>query len=187
MSTLEQLCSIASTSILAFFLLGPVALAANDSSSPSPSSPAGGEKVRWAYQLIDSTGTEVEGTIEAETKEAAEALLREKGFVTRIARIPQPRIAASARSTSVTPECFQFLDELRALLEAGQPLRPALNNLAHSEPPRPWAKQLVDEYGRGGSLSNAMEQSSGLFPFETITIVGVGESGGRLPAVLHRY
>src|SRR5918996_2020734 len=150
----------------------------------------------FAYTARDRTRRMVEGSLEAETEQAALAKLGEMGyFPLSIEReVPvaagQPRARSRGRPRKIRRRDVTFLTrQLADLLEAGLTLMRALDVL-HAQSDHPRVREvLADVTARvrdGRSFSESLALYPRIFSPVYISMVRSGEVGGTLGSVLGR-
>lgn len=149
----------------------------------------------FRYQAVESTGSPVQGVIEAEDRKAALRLLGGRGL------FPSSlEIAANGKTASLTPtstpsmggsirrkDVTAFTRELSALLAAAIPIPQALEGLGDQEDNpalRATVLKIADAVRKGASLSAALEEHPKSFSKLYVSMVRVGEEAGVLPSVM---
>ena len=142
----------------------------------------------YAYTAKDMFGKTVRGVFQAE------------GAAELLAKISDKKLYCvsyyEAGSADIGPkyrfglkELAVFCRQLSAMLNSGLTLVKALSIL-HKEQPNRRARQslleLYEEVQKGRALSETMQAQNGAFPPFLISMVGAGESGGTLDAVMRR-
>lgn len=165
--------------------------------------------MQFRYQAIESAGTSVQGTIEAEDRRNALQQLKHRGLVPSSLEALAPGSKTAPSSTipkrdssgipAATPAGFRlgtgikrkeitaFTREIAALLEAAIPIPQALASLGEEEP-NPALKQVVqrlsDSVRQGASFSGALAEHPALFSNLFVSMVRVGEEAGALQKVM---
>src|SRR5215831_5588754 len=151
----------------------------------------------FRYQAIESSGSAVNGVIQAEDRRAALLLLGEKGLFpssleldAAAAREPakqafaeRPRSDRGVKRKEITA----FTREMGALLGSAIPIPQALDGLGEEED-NPALKAVIleisDSVRKGSSLSAAFDAHPKLFNKLYVSMVRVGEEAGALPKVV---
>jgi general secretion pathway protein F len=167
----------------------------------------------FRYQAIESGGSSVSGTIEAEDRQGALRELRERGLFASALEVcdggdslsragarglqdGEEGSALQARGLSAT-EIFKgrvtrksvsaFTRQMSALLGASIPIPQALDTLGEEEE-NPGLKAILlgigDTVRKGASFSTALEAHPRLFNTLYTSMVRVGEEAGALPKVM---
>jgi type IV pilus assembly protein PilC len=148
----------------------------------------------FAYKGRTAGGDLVEGTVEADTHDAAVAQVRARGQVpveivqqTRSVLQRELRLPTSKR---VKPAAMAaFVRQLATMINAGLPIMRVLAVLAR-ETKRPQLAQVAEalrqDIAGGSSLSEAMARHPRYFDRLAVAMVRVGEAGGALDEVLDR-
>ncbi len=165
---------------------------------------------KFRYVAMDGSGTESDGTIEADSQAKAVAAIRQSGlFPTRVSEVGGGGArskAASKKSNALsskvgggnssffTPrvkpkKLMGFTRQLATLIEAGLPLLRGLRILLKQEKTKVLRDQLtgMGEAVEGGStFSEALAQYPKTFDNLYVNMVRAGEAGGVLEEVLTR-
>ena len=146
----------------------------------------------FSYQAIESkTSKEKLGTVEAESKETAIALLQKRGFV--IISLESVKKEKSFWKMSLgqrvkNKERVVFLRQLSIMVNAGLPLVEALKSLAR-ESSNATFKQVLESVARdvegGLSFSESLKKHPDVFPEVYINMVRVGEQSGEIDKALN--
>jgi type IV pilus assembly protein PilC len=155
----------------------------------------------FAYVVKDSKGNKHEGTISANSLDAALNKLRESGQT--VISVLDSKVAESAKRRGLIDEISLFIYKLRTqvplgslvfftrqmatMFSAGLTIEKALNNLLYEESNKKFKKvvaQLLNDVKKGFSLSDAMERHPGVFTPLYIALVRSGEISGSLHGVL---
>lgn len=156
----------------------------------------------FRYQAIETTGTPVAGTIEAEDRKAALRLLGQRGLfpsslesclaegekVHKVSSAPVERnldlrFGKGVRRKDITA----FTREMSALLGAGIAIPQALDGLGDEEENpvlREAVLQISDGVRKGLSFSSALDAHPKLFSKLYVSMIRVGEEAGVLPTVM---
>src|SRR3990172_1648629 len=134
----------------------------------------------FAYVVKDSRGNKHEGTISANSLDAALNKLRESGQT--VISVLDARTAEAAKKRGLMDEISLFIFKLRTqiplgtlvfftrqlatMFSAGLTIEKALNNLIYEESNKKFKRvvaQLLNDVKKGFSLSDAMERHPGVF------------------------
>lgn len=157
----------------------------------------------YQYEAMDNTGLEVKETIEAESEQEAQQLIREKGFfVTKIQekvekkkKTPQKRRGTTKKKTTFSiggvkaKHLTTFTRQLSTLQDAGLPILRSLQILEGQTRPGPLKNALIgtiEDIESGSTLSEAMSRHPKAFDNLYVNMVKAGEAGGALEIILRR-
>ncbi len=160
----------------------------------------------FQYEAMDNTGLEVKDTIEAESEDEAQTMIREKGFyVTKITekkgkakkdatKAQQTRQGPRKKSTftigGVRPkQLCTFTRQLSTLQDAGLPILRSLRILEGQAKPGALKNSLmgvIEDVESGNTLSEAMAKQPKAFDNLYVNMVKAGEAGGALEVILQR-
>jgi general secretion pathway protein F len=150
----------------------------------------------FIYKAVNATGEELEGSMEARSREAVVERLHVMDYI-------PIRVEDSGSSESKSKRALQWFDssrvsqaeigsftrEIAILLEAGLPLDRSLEiliSLTEIDRLRDLLAEIREEVQGGSTLSDAMEARSETFSRFYISMVRAGEAGGALGPVLVR-
>jgi type IV pilus assembly protein PilC len=155
----------------------------------------------FSYVVKDSKGNKHEGTIAANSLDAALNKLRESGQT--VISVLDTKIAEAGKQRGLFDEIQLYIHKLRTqvplgtlvfftrqmatMFSAGLTIEKALNNLLYEESNKKFKKvvaQLLNDVKKGFSLSDAMERHPGVFSPLYIALVRSGEISGSLHGVL---
>ena len=155
----------------------------------------------FSYVVKDSKGNKHEGTISANSLDAALNKLRESGQT--VISVLDARTSEAAKKRGLLDEISLFIFKLRTqiplgtlvfftrqlatMFSAGLTIEKALNNLIYEESNKKFKRvvaQLLNDVKKGLSLSDAMERHPGVFTPLYIALVRSGEISGSLHGVL---
>lgn len=146
---------------------------------------------KFSYRVKDEQNQTLTGEVEAASKEQAIRLLRNKRFVILDIKVSSENSLSSlmARFERVkVDDVVNFTRQLSTMIAAGLPLIECLSILKIQSPPA--MSQVVAKIQRsveeGATLTDALKQSSDVFPDIYIALVKAGESAGVLDNVLKR-
>jgi len=151
----------------------------------------------FSYQAINESGTNVTGSIEAESVEMAENLLLSKGY------IPSRVAAASGAATGGSflakiKESFTkvkigdlilFTKQFRSMMQAGVPilrLLQVLENQTENKAIQGAVRLLAHDIQAGATLYEAMKKHPTLFSPLYLSMIHAGEISGTVPDILGR-
>lgn len=151
----------------------------------------------FSYVLKDNRGVRKEGTIQADTQNAALNKLSEDGntiisvksiddraYMTRDSLLDRIALAIFKFRTRVPMKTLVFFTrQLATMFAAGLTLEKALTNLAADEPNKKFKKvlkQITGDIKKGQSLSEALAEHPGAFDSLYVALVKAGEISGTL-------
>jgi type IV pilus assembly protein PilC len=145
---------------------------------------------RFAYKARDNSGKLVQGFFEAENElDLTQHLKRSALFLTSsrvVSSKVKMRVTRGAGKLS-TKELLTFTIQLAISLDAGVPLMASLKDLAKNSR-QPASRQVIDDICRrvesGVSMKEALATHPRSFSALYVSIVGAGETTGKLPFVL---
>lgn len=150
---------------------------------------------RFRYKAVSPDGQVVRGDIEAESRDAAVAKLRNQGHLPISAEKavawwtrPLPGIGIQ-RSRISGADIAEFTRQLGTLLHAGLPLDGALKTLeklVHSPSLRRLIHEIHDSVQSGSALSEALAQHPEQFDPLYVNMIRSGEAAGELHAIIER-
>ncbi|MEZ6057746.1 MAG: type II secretion system F family protein [Planctomycetaceae bacterium] len=160
----------------------------------------------FQYEAMDNTGLEVKDSIDAEDEDAAQTMIREKGFY--VTKITEKK--AKAKKTKETKQqgrsgprqkttfaigkvkakqLCTFTRQLSTLQDAGLPILRSLRILEGQAKPGPLKNSLIgviEDVESGNTLSEAMAKQPKAFDNLYVNMVKAGEAGGALEVILQR-
>lgn len=160
---------------------------------------------KFKYSAIDQSGKQKNGTVSADSQEAANSKLNSMGLMpTSIAETAE-KSPAKTRGGGSSPkkksggvsfgkiisaeELTRFTRQLSTLLEAGLPLLRAIEVMVRQEKNlrfKAVLEQIGDQVKSGNSFSDALAQHPKVFDRLFVNMVKAGEAGGVLAVVLSR-
>ncbi len=160
----------------------------------------------FQYEAMDTTGREVKDTIDANTQEEAQQLIRQKGyFVTKISERSKgggggKKKAAGKKGRGRKKKSFTigkistkqlctFTRQLSTLQDAGLPVLRSLKILEGQCKPGVLKNSLgdvVEDIESGQTLSEAFSKHPKAFDRLYCNMIKAGEAGGALEAILQR-
>jgi len=148
----------------------------------------------FEYRGRDTSGSAIEGTLQAGSRDLAVSQLMQKGITPL--KIQQKREIATKDGKSVTrskrissEELILFTRQLYALTKAGVPIIRALNGLsesANNEQLKTVLQDLSEQLVAGSDLASAFRRHPRLFTPIYISMIHIGESTGNLDDALIR-
>lgn len=154
--------------------------------------------MKLTYQGCDQAGTTVSATIEAaDSEEAVERLRREGLYVTSISpaadsdsvQSKSPRKARLRRGGGGKKSLMMFTRQFYLLISTGTPIVQALESLEQQADHVDWRKVIASvrkQIEDGNQLSEAMSQYPQYFDPVYCSLIGAGESSGKLSIMLER-
>lgn len=153
--------------------------------------------MKLTYEGFDASGKAVSGGIDApDAREAGERLRKQGIFVSSVSveqATDRTRGTSGKRSKGRAPKRLHnvsmFTRQLSMLCTAGTPIVQALVALERQTKDTSWREAIGAIRARveeGASLAQAMEARPAHFDSVTRSLIGAGEAGGQLPAMLQR-
>ncbi len=144
---------------------------------------------QWRYKARNPEGRVLEGTLEADTEDAARAVLRQRKF-----SIIDLGKAATGGFFRKGPKVKQkdvviFSRQLSTMVAAGLPLVQAIGIIADqatSKGLKTVLTQIRDDVSSGGNFSEALGKHPHVFIPLYVNMVKAGETGGNLDVILDR-
>ena len=147
--------------------------------------------MKFTYIALNSAGKQIDGAIEADSQQAAVALVRKLGY--RPLTIKEEKINSFLNfkigSDNIKlDDLTVFTRQLSAMVAASVPLLRALTSLAGDgkKPLQKVLKQLVVDIEGGDSLADAMAKHPKVFDDIYVNMVRAGETAGILDDILKR-
>ena len=156
----------------------------------------------FRYQAVETSGSSVEGVIEAEDRKSALRMLGERGLFPSSLEISNSRNGEAVASRRTVAErgseapsggrirrkdITAFTREMSALLAAAIPIPQALEGLGEEEE-NPALRAVVlrvsESVRKGASFSSALDEHPKLFSKLYVSMVRVGEEAGALQKVM---
>jgi len=149
----------------------------------------------FAYRAKNSSGSIVDGSVEAGDVRAAAMKLRDMGLWP--VELREQRAGAKGRAVGFSPlwagvslrSLALFYRQLATMLQAGMLLGDALDNLGKQKAMGRLpaiALGAADHVRNGGAFSDALARYPHIFPKLQIGLVRAGEASGRLDAMIER-
>ncbi|MDD5729544.1 MAG: type II secretion system F family protein [Candidatus Omnitrophica bacterium] len=145
----------------------------------------------YSYKARDDAGRLVKGVLEAEDEQDLSARIGKLGYYLTFAKPTLSQAKAPDKRKSGhfgSLELLNFTTQLAISLDSGIPLLSALKDLAENAPTAK-VKTIVDNIARnveaGRSLKDALAEYPKSFSKLYTSIIGAGESTGKLPLVLN--
>ncbi|MBI2202428.1 MAG: type II secretion system F family protein [Candidatus Rokubacteria bacterium] len=144
----------------------------------------------FTYKGRSSSGA-VTGEIEADTRQAASAALRQKGVMAT--EVKEKKVKAPGekkiKGSVKDKELAIFTRQFSVMIDSGLPIAQALNILAEqseSKPLRECTTVIAKEIESGSTLAEAFRKFPKIFDDLFTNLIEAGESGGVLDVVLQR-
>jgi type II secretory pathway component PulF len=151
----------------------------------------------FSYQAINENGTNITGTIEAESVEMAEGLLAGKGYIpTRISAAAEKssggsifsRIKENMSAVKIT-DLILFTKQFRSMMQAGVPiirLLQVLENQTEHKILKEVVAQISRDIRSGSTLYESMKRHPAIFSPLYLSMINAGEISGTIPDILAR-
>ena len=150
----------------------------------------------FSYQAISENGANVAGAIEADSVEAAEAILLSRGFIpSRVTSADAAgrfsllaKIEEKLGQVSIN-DLILFTKQFRSMLQAGIPLMrllAVLENQSENKILKSVVAAIAKDIRAGSTLSDAMGKHPKVFSPLYLSMINAGEISGTLPDVLVR-
>ena len=148
----------------------------------------------FRYKAVTASGDQIEGEMEARSRDEVISKLQDAGNIPLDAREAAPGGTASLaglfkRKPMAGAQLVSFTHQLATLLGAGQPLDRALQiliDLPEDETASKMIERIRETVRGGASLSTALEQQHGVFSRLYVSMVRAGEVSGSLHGTLKR-
>jgi len=147
----------------------------------------------FAYKVLDSRGAQATGEIEGDSKSAAAATLRNKGFTVLDLNEVKSGLAqmdlGAAFQTIKSKDLTVFSRQFATMVNSGLSMLRCLYVLEEQTPNKKLAKvigEIRQDVEAGISLSDALEKHPKVFSKLYVSMVRAGELGGILDEVLNR-
>jgi type IV pilus assembly protein PilC len=150
----------------------------------------------FIYQAFNENGSKVNGTLEAETSDAANALLLAREFIPVKVSQKHQLSGTSLRQDLLerfnrvkAPELILFTKQFKTLLNAGVPMLSilkALENQTESKALKGIILSLAQDVKEGASLYDSFRKFPRVFSPLYCSMVRAGEISGALPQILER-
>ena len=143
----------------------------------------------YAYTARAKNGTKQQGTLTADTRQAASQMLQQKGLIADKLVEKKGRLAAGPKLNKrvKTTELLVFTRQLSTIVGAGLPLMQGLDILAdQTEDPNFGAiiDAIAQDVESGETFSDALRKYPRAFPDLYVSMVRSGEASGDLDGVL---
>lgn len=142
----------------------------------------------YAYTARAKNGTKQQGTLTADTRQAASQMLQQKGLIADKLVEKKGRLAGPKLNRKVkTTELLVFTRQLSTIVSAGLPLMQGLDILAdQTEDPNFGAiiDAIAQDVESGETFSDALRKYPKAFPDLYVSMVRSGEASGDLDGVL---
>jgi type II secretory pathway component PulF len=148
----------------------------------------------FAYQAINESGSNISGTIEAESADLAENILSARGHIPTAISVTTAKISLwqrmEERMGAVKPtELIIFTKQFRSMLHAGIPIIRTMQVLEAQTENKILRKVMVrmgEDVKQGATLFEALEKHPAIFSTLYRSMMKAGEMSGALPEVLER-
>ena len=143
---------------------------------------------KFEYEVLSSSGTRENGTLEASDERDAIRQLRNKGNQVISLKRSQPKKVLIKQKIDIK-SILQWLDELVTLLRAGVPLGDAVESLAESQLNKPFQielEQVARGLQQGEQFSDTLEKSKIDLPDYLLQLAKAGELSGNLAQTLQQ-
>ncbi len=148
---------------------------------------------QFQYEVKKGPGPATSGVLEAESRRAAAARLRDMGYfpisIEEYAGEKQKDVLLRAITRVRLKERNIFFRQLATLIESGMPLTRALSTIAQQTTNTKLiivVEQLRDDVQKGSTFAEAMERHPKVFTSMHCNLVRAGETGGMIEEVLWR-
>ncbi len=152
---------------------------------------------KFSYQAINENGTNVSGTLEADSMEMAQNALLAKGYIpTKVSATTKTRsgdsfltrIQESMASVKIS-DLILFTKQFRSMMQAGVPILRLLQVLENQSQEKT-LKKVVASIGvdikSGATLHEAMKKHPAIFSPLYLSMINAGEISGTVPDILGR-
>ncbi|MFP4070531.1 MAG: type II secretion system F family protein [Desulfovibrionales bacterium] len=148
---------------------------------------------RFSYQAITESGSQITGTVQADSEVAAQELIASRGYIPgKISKLSSSATMSDVikRFTPVSaPDLILFTKQFRTMFKAGIPVITLLEVLENqTENPRlkRVAIDMVQDIRGGSTLHQSFQKHPKVFSPLYCSMVKAGETSGSLPDVLDR-
>lgn len=148
---------------------------------------------QFQYEVKKGPGPATSGVLEAESRRAAAARLRDMGYfpisIEEYSGEKQKDVLLRAIARVRLKERNIFFRQLATLIESGMPLTRALSTIAQQTTNSKLitvVEQLRDDVQKGSTFAEAMERHPKVFTSMHCNLVRAGETGGMIEEVLWR-
>ncbi|MDQ1256431.1 MAG: Type secretion system family protein [Candidatus Hydrogenedentes bacterium] len=142
----------------------------------------------FSYVATDRNGKKQNSTINADSLQAAQAALKQRGLqVQSVKAQGGPKGGPSARTKVKSVELLIFVRQLSTIVSAGLPLMQGLDILAEQTDDEKFAgviRAICADVETGETFSEALKRFPRAFPDLFVSMVRAGEAGGDLDGVL---
>ena len=150
----------------------------------------------FSYQAINESGATISGTVEAESLDAAKALLVGNGLIpskvkllTAAGQMQWTAGLSRVLQQVKMPELILFTKQFRTMVRAGVPMLSLLKTLESQTENAALRKVIVGmnhDISQGSSLYEAFRKHPNIFSTLYCSMVRAGEASGALPEVMER-
>ncbi len=144
---------------------------------------------KFLYTAVSKDGKNLQGTLEATSREAVIASLNRQGIRPLVVK-KKPGLNFSLGKPKVkSRDLVIFTRQLATMISAGVPLNRTLDTLAEQSENK-YFKTVITQIGRdvesGTNLGNALEKHPDIFSDIYVNMVRAGEAGGILDEIMKR-
>ncbi|MBU0545221.1 MAG: type II secretion system F family protein [Proteobacteria bacterium] len=151
----------------------------------------------FSYQAINENGTNVSGTVEADTMAMAESIILSRGYIpSKITEAVKAGSGASflariedSLATVKIADLILFTKQFRSMMQAGVSILRLLQVLEHQTQNKT-LKKVITAIGQdiksGATLYGAMQKHPSIFPPLYLSMINAGEASGTVPDILER-
>lgn len=146
----------------------------------------------YNYKVVDSSGSETKGTIDAKSQELATDKLKKDGLTVisiKEQSALQKDVSISIGAPVKVNELAMFCTQFVSILEAGVTVVTALDMLSEQTDNKIFGKTLKEVQimvEKGETLSGAMKRFPKIFPSMLVNMVAAGEASGSLETAFKR-
>ncbi len=142
---------------------------------------------QYSYKVLDSSGKQKKGTIEAASQEKAKDKLKQEGF--NILEIDEKASKSSRKKKVKTKDLSLFCKQFASILRAGVPIIAALEMISEqmdNKTLKDALKEAQTHVQKGGTLADAFRINPKVFPPMLVNMVAAGESSGNMEVCFER-
>ena len=146
---------------------------------------------KFKYRVMNSDGEKVEGSYEADSKDAVIDFISGNGYYPlMIEEISESaKIEINFNKKVKLKDLSVFCRQFYTMLNAGVPILTCLDilsNQVENKKLRQATKDINDEVQKGGVLSDAMKKHKDVFPDLLVSLIASGEASGNLDDIMLR-
>ena len=143
---------------------------------------------QYSYQVVDKSGKQKKGTVEAPSQEKAKAKLKQEGY--NVLAINEKATKSGGRKKKVkNKDLAVFCKQFASVLRAGVPIISALDMMAEQMDNKTLKDSLREAQAhvqKGGTLADALKLNPKVFPPIMYNMVAAGESSGNMEICFER-